>query len=101
MFEDIRPFLFDLRDIDVKFDLILNLIHFLGVPVTDNLIFASPLLYTFWKSHDNVGAFDFPFCAPNPGFGVFFTDSNWYRNIGEEQLQFIEASGANKNDFIR
>jgi hypothetical protein len=101
LFEDIMPFLFDLKDRDVIFSLILQFIHFLGVPVTDNTILNSPLLYTFWKQQDDVKLFDFPFSAPNPSFGVFFTDASWYRNIGEEQLKFIQASGANKSDFIR
>lgn len=101
LFEDIQPFLFDLKDRDVIFNLILQFIHFLGVPVTENTVLNPHLLYTFWKPQENADLFNFPFSAPNPGFGVFFTDSNWYRNVGEEQLRFIEASGAYKSDFIR
>lgn len=101
LFEDIKPFLFDIHDRDLIFNLILHFVHFLGAPVTDNTIFNSPLLYTFWKSREDTSLFDFPFSSPNSGFGVFFTDINWFRNVGEEHLNFIEASGANKNDFIR
>ena len=101
LFEDISPFLFESCDKEARFNLILHFIHFLGVPVTDKSIFTSPLLLTFWKRHEKASVFEFPFCHPNPGFGMYFVDSSWYRNVGEEQIQYIESSAANKKEFIR
>lgn len=109
LFDDMRPYLFELSHSESKQLLILSFLHFLGFP----LLRAFPLqstdispLYTFWDPQSLSGSsddvlFEFPVASVQSSFSALFSDAPWFKAMNKEQIKFVQNSGILKKEFIR
>ena len=105
LFEDIAPFLIDIKSDAARYKLLLCFLSWLGVPLDPTKRSSEATLVqsvvTFWEKLEDPGLFNFPIPTSAPLFSSLFYDSFWFNAIGKEQIQFVHESNAGKIDFIR
>jgi hypothetical protein len=99
LFDDLRPFLFDLKEKESKPFLVQEFMRFLGLPLEGEMKELDRVLYTFFdEKHDK--AFGFPLESGCGTLGAVQVDPYWFPSVSSDTVNYINISGAYKKEFL-
>ena len=99
LFDDIRPFLFDLKEKDSKIFLLEEFLRFLGLPLCGEAKELDRILYTFYDDKQDK-AFGFPLECGSPVLGTLQQDSYWFPSLSQDSKGYLTISGAYKKECL-